>query len=170
MPRSPAYSLWLLLPPDVDAIVRPSKARIDHALGGADFVLHLTVAGAFDLDGPAFSTLCRSAIEAARKVHSRFEIVPTGYETGDSYFQSLYVCADVAEALHQLRSAVYAAAGDAPPAFMPHISLYYGDAPQADKDRALRTLPAVPQRFHAHQFAIASNANHPMSWEIVERF
>lgn len=165
------YSVWLLPPPDAEAAFRAAKTVADAALGGLDFDLHLTVAGAFDMDPAQLLAVCRAETGRLReRGEGSVEVAPTCTSIGETYFQSLFVRAEVSDNLRALRAAIYAAAGDADPGFEPHISLYYGTAPRDRKIILLPDLPPAPTPFRSDRFALASNARAPTAWDIIEYF
>ncbi|MEO1475499.1 MAG: hypothetical protein AAFS13_03880 [Pseudomonadota bacterium] len=141
----------------------------DDALGGADFVPHLTVAGSFEVEFDQFLSLSKMAVSARKSVGAPLTVTPIAYDVGETCFQSLYLRCDVSDAVRVVRRALHTAFFQQEPDFMPHISLYYGDADQRARRSVIADLPPPIGPFEAGGFAIAGEGETPMTWKIVER-
>ena len=143
----PTYSLWLEPPPG--GLVRDRlSAAIRQASGmascGPTFAPHVTLAGGCDL--PSDAVAAAAAMDVARGLPGGVRIRFESARTGQSYHQSVFLCAAATPELRAAAAAARAAVrarrgGPAPPpgddvgeaeaaaAYFPHASLLYSDEP-----------------------------------------
>jgi 2'-5' RNA ligase len=134
-------------------------------------------------DGPVFTphiTLLSplageeaSLVETNRRLAAGFEpfdLDLTVPEAGTTYFQCIYMRVAVDRALSRVRLA--AAEAFALPAdnYMPHLSLYYGDATPDQRATILKAVPAQAQvSFPVRSIQlIRADSERPVDWHCVD--
>ena len=161
------YNLWLL--PEGDALHR-LQGIIDHlaqAHGGPVFTPHITLFSGLRGDEALLIETNRSLCGSL----APFNLDLTVPEAGTTFFQCIYM--RVAETPLLLRARQAAGEAFSLPAdgYMPHLSLYYGDA---SPDRRATILAAVPPQAKC-SFAVKSiqliraDSRRPSDWHCVDQ-
>ncbi|MEM9669396.1 MAG: 2'-5' RNA ligase family protein [Pseudomonadota bacterium] len=165
------YALWILLPPEIEATFREAKQLADNALGGLDFVPHLTLAGAFDTDFDHVKSICETELLTGQSAGTlqgdAVSVIPQQYEIGTTAFTALYLRCKIGPALHAIRHSLHGVALLPVRGFVPHISLYYGTADESARQDVLSQLPLPIRPFKAERFAIAREGKEPLQWDVV---
>lgn len=119
------FCLWLVPDLETEAELAELLVELSADLGGPLFSPHLTLIGETEDEREA---LDRKLADIAARFPA-FDATVARVETGDSYYQSLYLRFDNTGALRALKEALVAVtAPEDVEAFMPHISLFYGDS------------------------------------------
>jgi 2'-5' RNA ligase len=160
------YHLWLV--PEGDALHRLQGVvdRLAEAHNGPVFTPHVTL-----LSGPAADEA--SLIETNRGLAAGlepFNLDLTAPEAGTTFFQCIYM--QVAETPSLSRTRQEAARAFALPAddYMPHLSLYYGDASPDLRSTILKTVPADAKcSFPVESIQlIRADSERPVDWHCVD--
>lgn len=121
-----AFSLWLVPEAAAAAEIAAVVADLASELNGPVFAPHLTL---IEETARPRAELERAIAEAAAGTSS-FDAEVARVEVGTSYYRSLYLRFDNAGPLRTLKQAMIDITEPQPiDAFMPHISLYYGENP-----------------------------------------
>ena len=159
------YHLWLA--PGGEALHRLQDVvdGLAESYGGPVFAPHVTLLSGLDADEA-------SLIETNRSLAARldpFQLTLTTPEAGTTFFQCIYMRAAEDPSLSQTRQAAGEAfalpAGD----YMPHLSLYYGDA---SPERRAAILAAVPAQATCSFLVksiqlIRADSERPVDWHCV---
>ncbi len=126
-------ALWLVPPVTRRAEYATVIDDLAEQFGTPRFVPHVTLlTGVVDCDERRLRTLagaCRG-----------LELRPRGLASYDEYYRALVVEIDLSEELRRARElAIKTFRGGAAP-YEPHLSLMYGDLPEAARSEALRTI------------------------------
>lgn len=166
--QSGLYSLWLLFPDDAAQDFRNQITNLSGYFGGPVFEPHITLASDLEWDDVLMfeqqAQHCRTAEAPIARLND--------IQTGNSYFQSVYFTLALPEKLAQLRLDAYAHK-NVQPAFPPHISLVYGDAPDALNAPLVQ---AIGQTYRGISLPldsvalVASSEDRPIEdWEILRK-
>lgn len=147
-------------------------ARIIHRLsaryGGPQFSPHVTLLGS--CVGPRRDLICRSARVAAalRPFTIRLEEI----DFLDEYFRCLFVHAALTEPLRKAHQAARQAFGhEREPAFMPHLSLLYGNFPHSLKEGILAEMGRrLDLQFKVRSLHLYRTDGEPRPWRRVASF
>ena len=161
------YDLWLV--PEGDALHRLQGVvdRLAEAHNGPVFTPHVTLLSGLSADEA-------SLIETNRRLAAGlepFNLDLTVPEAGTTFFQCIYMRVAGNPSLSQARQS--AAKAFALPAdnYMPHLSLYYGDA---SPDRRATILKAVPTQAKG-SFPVKSiqliraDSEQPVDWHCIDQ-
>jgi 2'-5' RNA ligase len=119
------FCLWLVPELETEAELAELLVELSADLGGPLFSPHLTLIGETEDERDALDMKLSDV--AAR--FPAFEAPVVRVETGDSYYQSLYLRFENAGTLRALKEALVAVTvPENVDAFMPHVSLFYGES------------------------------------------
>jgi 2'-5' RNA ligase len=162
------YTLWLMPPTPVRDRFADLIARLSARLGTPRFEPHLTLSGGV-LAAPADA---RARIDAlvARRPPVPVRLTEAGYT--DTYFRCLFVRAQLTPELQALQHAAAEALGLEPdPAFMPHLSLVYGNLEPAQKEMILDDIGRrFDLDFLADRLGLYAPRGEPAEWRPVGEF
>jgi 2'-5' RNA ligase len=137
-------------------------------LGAPEFPPHVTLLGG--LVGPRRELIGRSASVAAalRPFVIRLEDI----DFLDEYFRCLFVHASLAEPLRKAHEAARQAFGHhREPAFMPHLSLMYGNFPRSLKETVMAEMgPRLNVQFKVRSLHLYRTHGEPRYWRRVASF
>lgn len=161
--RSP--SLWLV--PEGPAAVRltalSASLRAEH--GGPRFAPHLTLLGGLSADGLVERTA------ALAETLPPLTVRITRASWGARWFQCVYLLAERSPPLLAARRLACEALGGSPTvAFLPHISLLYGDLPAPTRAGICRSLGPLPVGFAARELVLVNTVGPTELWTELGRF
>jgi len=162
------YSLWLM--PTGEAYVRLGRILGDLSMrhGAPEFAPHVTLLGG--CVGSPQEMIRRSACLAAglRPLTVRLE----GIGFLDEYFRCLFVHAVLTEPLRKAYQAACRAFGhEHEPAFMPHLSLLYGNYPRGLKEAVVAELGLrLDVQFKVKSLHLYRTSGEVGRWRGVGRF
>jgi 2'-5' RNA ligase len=161
------YHLWLA--PEGDALHRLQDVvdRLAEAHGGPVFTPHVTLLSGLDGDEASLIETNRSLAAGLE----RFDLSLTAPEAGTTYFQCIYMPVGENPSLSQTRQTAGEAFGLPAGGYMPHLSLYYGDA---SPERRATILAAVPARakcsFPVESIQlIRADSERPVDWHCIDQ-
>lgn len=142
-----SFSVWLKPPPVLSNLT--SRLVDEHAseLGTARFVPHVTLLGGFasPSDEAALSAT-RELAKTLRALHLKPTCHCVGVQTGKLHYQCVYLRqaddADLHAAHAEARKAFGAPAAPGE-AYMPHLSIIYGDLSPEERDRRASMVTAL---------------------------
>ncbi len=168
MPAGNKYSLLLIPGGDafdrLTAIIRRLSAR--H--GGPDFPPHVTLLGG---RGGSLEKLVAKAARVAATMHPlALQLVEIGFL--DEYFRCLFAHVALTGPLRKAHDvALEAFDAQNEPAFMPHLSLLYGDYPQSLKEKIVAEIgPRLDFHFKVRVLHLWLAHGHPRHWRRVASF
>jgi len=147
-------------------------SRILHQLsvryGGPQFSPHVTLLGG--CVGPR-RELTRNSARVAAALRS-FAIRLEKIDFLDEYFRCLFVRAALTEPLRKAHLAARQAFGHGrEPAFMPHLSLLYGDFPRSLKEGVIAEMgPRLDVQFKVRSLHLYRTHGEPHRWRRVASF
>jgi 2'-5' RNA ligase len=162
------YSLWLMPTGEVRQRLAEAILDLSREYAAPVFEPHVTLAGG--IVGPAQEVVSKMADLASRI--RPFTVRLTEVAGLDDYFRCLFVRV---AATHPLMSANKAAREvfnlAQQPAFMPHLSLLYGNLPSSVKEGIVSSLARRFQlEFKATSLHLYLIENEPAAWRRVARF
>lgn len=146
-PRS--LSVWIRPEPRVDAklhgvIVAQSAALLPHGATGP-FLPHVTVLGAIPVASEADIHAVTAAVGSIARESHVFSVEAPAIVAGALFFQCVYALCTPSAPLSACFESLCAALPSVPrpvPAYMPHLSLVYGDLPQSARETSAAALAA----------------------------
>jgi 2'-5' RNA ligase len=168
--NAPLYTLWLLLPPAEGTRFRELIQTLAAQHGTPSFEPHITLLGS--IDGSEAAIVAASAALARRIAPLPIRLAEIGQR--DTYFQCLFVHAVPDPALvraNRLAREAFSRRDDA--AFLPHLSLVYGDLERAQKAAVVARLGArLDSEFRVEELALIRyrKEDHPQDWRRVATF
>ena len=147
-------------------------SRIIHQLsaryGAPQFSPHVTLLGG--CVGPRRELICQAARVAAalRPFSIRLEEI----DFLDEYFRCLFVHAALTEPLRKAHQAARQAFGhEREPAFMPHLSLLYGNFPRSLKEGIMAEMgPRLDVQFKVRSLHLYRTDGEPRPWRRLASF
>ncbi|XP_010916331.2 cyclic phosphodiesterase [Elaeis guineensis] len=167
------YSVWALPPEDVAARLKHLMADLRSEFGGPEFEPHITVVGAIRLRPDDAVRRLRSACAALSPYPARV----ASAARGTFFYQCVYLLIDPSPEVMQTSAHCcehFAYKNSA--AYMPHLSLLYGDLTDEQKEKARQRVEELDKEIRGLSFQISSLAlyktdtedNTLKSWEKVE--
>ena len=168
IPCREKYSVWLVPTGDVCDRLSLILHRLSARYGSPEFSPHVTLLGS--CVGPRGELIRQSACVAAalRPFVIRLEKV----DFLDEYFRCLFVRAALTEPLKRAHRAACQVFGhEREPAFMPHLSLLYGDFPQCLKEELIAELGSrLDVQFKVRSLHLFRTHGEPRHWRRVASF
>jgi len=142
--------------------------RLSARLGAPEFLPHVTLLGRCVGER---GELIRQSAQVATSLRP-FAIRLEGIDFRDEYFRSLFVHAALTEPLRKAhRAACQAFDRRRERAFMPHLSLLYGNFPQSLKEGLIAELgPRLDVQFKARSLHLYRTQGKPRHWRQVAKF
>ena len=167
-PAAEKYSLWLMPTGDVCDLLSRIIKRLSVELGAPEFSPHVTLLGG--LVGPRSELIGQSARLAAGLRH--FVIRLEEIDFLEEYFRCLFVRAALTRPLRKAHRAACQEFGHTrEPAFMPHLSLLYGDFPRSLKERVMAEIgPRLDAQFKVRSLHLYRTHGEPRHWRRVASF
>lgn len=162
------YSLWLMPSGELYAELRSLIEGLSDRYGGPRFEPHITLLGG--LTGPEGELLARaSELAAFVRPHP---VRLTKVEYLDEYYRCLYIrvqeTPEVART-HQMAQVLFRRLDDR--AFLPHLSLLYGDFPAGAKEAIVEELGGEFGRsFDLRSIHLYATSGPPEDWYPVREF
>ncbi|KAG1346559.1 Cyclic phosphodiesterase [Cocos nucifera] len=167
------YSVWALPPEDVGARLKRLMADLRSEFGGPEFEPHITVVGAIRLRPDDAVRRLRSACAALSPYPARV----ASAARGTFFYQCVYLLIDPSPEVMQTSAHCcdhFAYKNSA--AYMPHLSLSYGDLTDEEKEKARQRVEELDKEICGLSFQVSSLALHKTdtedkslkSWEKVE--
>jgi len=160
------YHLWLV--PEGDGLHRLQGVvdRLAEAHNGPVFTPHVTLLSGLAADEP-------SLIETNRRLAAgleTFNLDLTVPEAGTTFFQCIYMRVAENPSLSRVRQAAGEAFALPADNYMPHLSLYYGDAPADHRATILMAVPAEAKgSFPVKSIQlIRADSERPVDWHCVD--
>jgi hypothetical protein len=154
------FSLWLLPGEPARTVLERLIHRLAAEHDSPGFPPHLTLLGGLAPD-PA-------NVEAAALLAARlppFSVAVSRISHTAEYFHSLYLEVAGADALLRARREAEDVFGSTPWPFAPHLSLFYGTPPPAERERmALAVAPFAPRATPLVELALFRTAGGVASW------
>ena len=167
-PAGERYSLWFMPTGDVCDRLSRILHRLSARYGAPEFSPHVTLLGG--CVGPRRELIRQSARVAAalRPFAIRLEEI----DFLDEYFRCLFVRAALTEPLRKAHQAARQAFGHRrEPAFMPHLSLLYGNFPRSLKEGVMAELgPRLDVQFKVRSLHLYRTHGEPRHWRRVASF
>ena len=164
------FYLWLLPHPDVYESLAQLIIQLGHEHDGPSFEPHITLLGNIEDDE---KTAISKTTELANII-SRFKVNVDVIEGQNKYYQSLYLKLIRSEALLDARQQAervfnQASFNPATNNYMPHISLLYGDQPEAIKPQIITTLSGrIPGEYLIDRLTLVfSQGGPPDTWKTI---
>jgi len=142
--------------------------RLSARLGAPQFSPHVTLLGG--CVGARGEMIARSARVAAALRPFTLRLEQIGYL--DEYFRCLFVYVALTEPLRRAHQAARLAFDQQrAPAFLPHLSLLYGNFPRSRKEELMAELgPRLEMHFKARSLHVWQGHGDPRHWRRVARF
>ena len=161
-------SLWFMPTGDVcDGLLRILH-QLSARYGAPQFSPHVTLLG--DCVGPRRELIRQSARVAAALRPFALRLEEIGFL--DEYFRCLFVHAGLTEPLRKAHQAAHQVFGHGrEPAFMPHLSLLYGNFPQSLKEEVMAEMgPRLDVQFKVRSLHLYRTHGEPRLWRRVASF
>ncbi len=167
-PSGEKFSLWIVPTGDVYDRLSLMIRRLSARYGAPEFPPHVTLLGS--VLGPRSELIHRAAQVAAAL--RPFVVRLNEIDFLDAYFRCLFVRAALTEPLKRAHHAACQAFGRrCEPAFMPHLSLVYGDFPPSLKEKMIAEIgPRLDVQFKVRSLHLYRTHGEPSHWRRVESF
>ena len=167
-PAGERYSLWLMPGGEVRDRLTMILRRLSARLNAPEFSTHVTLLGR--CVGDRGELIRQSAQVAASLRH--FAIRLEHIDFRDEYFRCLFLHAALTEPLRKAHQAACQAFGRRRDrAFMPHMSLLYGNFPQSLKEKLIAELvPRLDVQFKVRSLHLYRTHGEPRRWRSVAKF
>ena len=161
------YHLWLVPAGHAFNRLQGVVDRLAEAYDGPVFTPHITL-----LSGLAADEV--SLIETNRRLAAElepFKLDLTVPEAGTTYFQCIYMRVAENPSLSRTRKAAGKAFGLPADEYMPHLSLYYGDASSDRRETMLAAVPAHAKGSFTVQAIqlIRADSERPVDWHCIDQ-
>ena len=142
--------------------------RLSTRYGAPQFSPHVTLLGG--CVGPRRELICKSAGLAAALRPFTLRLEEIGFL--DEYFRCLFVHVALTEPLRRAHQAARRAFGhEREPAFMPHLSLLYGNFPRSPKEEVIAEMgPRLGIQFKVRSLYLWQTHGQPRHWRRVACF
>jgi 2'-5' RNA ligase len=162
------FSLWLMPGGDVSERLSAIIRRLSSRLGAPEFPPHVTLLGSFTGRRRELMDRCARVAASLRP----FVIHLGEIDFFDAYFRCLFARAALTDPLRQAHRAACQALGrKREPAFMPHLSLLYGNYPASLKREMIAEIgPRLDVQFRVRSLHLFRTHNAPPKWRRVARF
>lgn len=162
------YSLWFMPRGEVCHLLSGIIARLSDRLGAPEFSPHVTLLGG--CVGERRELIRRSAAVAA--VLQPFTIFLKAIGFRDEYFRCLFVHAALTGPLRKAYHAARQTLGRGhEPAYMPHLSLLYGNFPPNLKEELTASLgQRLDVQFKVRSLHLYRTQDEPLHWRRVASF
>jgi len=166
--KSSHYSLWLMPSGEVRQRLAETILDLSRQYATPAFEPHVTLAGG--IVGPPQEVASKMQ-DLARRI-SPFTVRLTTVDGLDEYFRCLFVRVAKTYPIMSANEAAREVFHLAPqPAFMPHLSLLYGDLPASVKQRVIASLARPFElEFKARSLHLYLIKGAPPAWRCVARF
>jgi 2'-5' RNA ligase len=168
LPAGEKHSLWLM--PTGDVCNRLSRVlhQLSARYGAPEFSPHVTLLGG--CVGPRRELIRQSARVASAL--QPFTIRLEEIDFRDEYFRCLFVHAALTAPLRKAHQAARQAFGRGrEPAFMPHLSLLYGNFPRSLKEAVIAQMgPRLDVQFKVRSLHLYRTRGYPHHWRRIESF
>ncbi len=168
MTRSKGYSIWLMPFGEIASELSEVIGQLSHRYGTPVFPPHVTLIGSLIGDEKELSSQTQQLTARIRA----FEIALTTIDYLDEYFQCLFIRAVETPALVEANQAariILHREQDA--AFMPHLSLMYGNFNVETKKRVVASLGReFSISFPVSSIHLFSTSGEPKDWYRVQEF
>lgn len=167
-PSAETFSLWFMPAGEEYARLANLIRQLSSRYGAPEFLPHVTLLGS--LAGRRHEVIGKSA-EVAASIRP-FTIRLGELDFLDEYFRCLFVRAALSAPLrHAHRVARRAFSCGRRAAFMPHLSLLYGNYPLSLKREIIaETGPRLDLQFKVRSIHLYQTQDDPMKWRRVARF
>lgn len=160
----PGFSLWMMPPPAIGDRFRALIAELSRRSGTPAFEPHLTLAG---VEAPTVAAACARAAPLAAAL-ARIPVRLSEIGMTDEYFRCLFIRAALTPPLTHAYHIACATLDQTPGAFMPHLSLIYGElAPAAKNEIAASLGGRFELEFTVERLALYTTAGPPPDWRCV---
>jgi putative hydrolase of the HAD superfamily len=162
------YSVWLMPTGEVRRQLAEAILDLSREYSTPPFEPHVTLAGG--IVGPAQEVVSKMADLASRI--QPFTVRLTEVAGLDDYFRCLFIRVATTRSLMSANKAAREVFNLAKqPAFMPHLSLLYGNLPSSVKERIVTSLAQRFQlEFKASSLHLYLIENEPAAWRRLARF
>ena len=143
------------------------KSRVNKNLKGPNFDIHLTLLG-------PFMSMNKVKINEIKKICAKLkpiEIFAKRYGMTDNYFTSFFIEIKKSSILTNFRNELLNSNHENQfNAFLPHISLTYGDFPRKEKNIIKNELGFIKNKFVLNKICIVDVNEDKFSWKIIKTF
>lgn len=162
------YSLWLMPQGDARARLAEIIGRFSTRFAAPTFLPHVTLLGSCMGERREMIRWAARVAEALRPFTVRLQDL----DRRDQYYRALFVHAALTEPLRKAHAAACEATGRKhEPAFMPHLSLLYGDFPTSLKEHLIAEIgPRLDVQFPVRSLFLFLTHGDPSRWRQVARF
>ncbi len=159
------HSLWLVPPEPEREQLSVLIRELSTSFGTPVFEPHLTLLGGLE---DSLDDLWSRAEQLALTL-APFQVHVEGVETGEDYFQSLFVRVKITSELRQAELRARQKFGSKRTApFVPHVSLLYGTIAADAKARVRSEFASrLPKRFSLDRLCLVSTEGPPEAWAQV---
>lgn len=165
MTRQKTYSLWLRPFGDLAFKLQQRIEKLSKKHDTPRFEPHVTLLGGLQAGE---TELIHLTDTLASSLHP-FDLVLTRAGCRDAYYQSLFVHVEKDDALlktQKMAERLFDSHSDE--AYMPHLSLLYGDLSREEKERILNVMGREFHiRFTAHNLLLVDTTGQPENWKNI---
>ena len=132
-----SLSLWLVPPVTLRAEIATIIDDCAEELSTPRFIPHLTLLGGIERD------VTVDELRGLAREIAGVTIEPHGIATGNDYYHCVFVSVTPTPELQRARAAAERIFGASAEAFVPHMSLVYGDLPRERREAVARAIEAT---------------------------
>ena len=164
-PARESYSLWFMPRGDVCARLSRVLQQLSARYGAPEFPPHVTLLGGCVGSRRELIRITARVAADLRPFALRLEEI----DFLDQYFRCLFVHAALTEPLRKAHQAARQAFGHRrEPAFMPHLSLLYGNFPRSLKEEVMTEMgPRLDVQFKVRSLYLYHTHGEPRHWRRV---
>ncbi|XP_071701241.1 cyclic phosphodiesterase [Rutidosis leptorrhynchoides] len=149
-PKKDVYSVWALPPEHVTERVKKLMAGLRSEFGGPEFEPHVTVVGATTLTEDEARDKLKKACEGLKVYDATVEKVATG----NFFYQCVFLLLNKTSEVMETGAHCWSHFGFKSSAYMPHLSILYGDLSEEEKQRAQQKAYALDESIDSLSFPI----------------
>lgn len=168
LPETVGHVLWLVPKGNAARVLGSWIETLATRLRGPVFEPHVTLLGSPLEDGPEI----RETLREIGRSSKRFTVSTRGAGIEEHPFRALFLPVPMTGGLWSLRQNVREVlAPEESNHYLPHVSLYYGSAPLAERVSALAELKLPPEvTFEAEEIQLMEVNGGPEDWHSVATF
>ena len=160
------YSIWEIFSYHQQKKLENLKKNINKYLRGPLFPIHLTISAGFV--GKEKELINKMQLILYQLEQFYIELDNYGYK--DAFFKSLYIKVKKSNELILQKKIIDNTFNSSTKFFLPHISLFYGNASKSLKNKIILNLPDTKQIIKIKNLCLAINDEKKLKWEIIEKF
>ena len=160
------YSIWAIFSYQQQKQLENLKKKINKDLKGPSFPIHMTISAGFFGKEKELVNKMKLILNQL----DQFYIELDNYDYQNSFFQSFYIKIKKSNELILQKKIIDNAFNYQTRFFLPHISLFYGNASKSLKNKIILNLPDTKQIIKIKNLCLAINDEKKLKWEIIEKF